>query len=311
MPQVPRKFLIAVAVLIVIAMASVGYLAATGVTLADARRETRIALGLPKFWKTDFQADITRHTPVDCPPANADVIVTGGQSNAANTLSDSSWKVTPLAMKSGAVMLFDGQCYELADPVLGATGELESLWPTLAEKLFEAQTARQDTPRPLLFIHGAVGGSQVADWLDARSTYRSRLVANIAEAHARGYKIDAVLWIQGETDAALQVDPAQFEQDLRQLMRLIESEGAMAADGASWVFYRSTYCQGRETNGVQLEAALAKLSRQESGKVYLGPSLTELSDAYRRDRCHLNNAGRDRVAEVTADFILKNSILSP
>ncbi|HSJ78083.1 MAG TPA: sialate O-acetylesterase, partial [Erythrobacter sp.] len=300
----------AVAVLIVIAMTSVGYLAATGMTLADARRETRISLGLPKVWRMNFQADITRQTPVDCPPANAAVIVTGGQSNAANTLSDSSWKVTPLAMKSGAVMLFDGQCYELADPVLGATGELESLWPTLAEKLFDAQTARRDTPRPLLFIHGAVGGSQIADWLDDRSTYRSRLVANIAEAHARGYKIDAVLWIQGETDAVLQVDPAQYQQDLQQLMHLIETESAMAAYGASWVFYRSTYCQGRETNGPDLEAALAKVSRRESGKVYIGPSLTDLSDTYRRDGCHLNNAGRDRIAEESAVFILKNSILS-
>lgn len=313
MPYLPRKFLTAIAVLITIAVATTGYMVVTGMILTDAKREARIALGLPKFWIKEFQTDTSIHTQVDCPPANADVIVTGGQSNAANLVGDSTYRVTPLDMKSGATMLFDGRCYKLADPVLGTTGPLESLWPTLAEELFKRQTEAQDTPRPLLFIHGAVSGSQVADWLDDRSTYRSRLVASIAAARKRGYKIDTVLWIQGETDAALQVDPAQFQQDLGQVMRLIEGESGMAADGTSWVLYRSTRCKARESNGDLIEQSLAKLSGSgtAAGKVYLGPSLTQLSDTERRDGCHLNSAGRDRIARETADLMMKESILTP
>ena len=276
-------------------------MAANGWDLKDLRRETRIALGLPKFWTTNFNEDALAATPVECPDGDALVIVTGGQSNAANSYGP----IQPFEPDPRTAMAFNGRCYALTTPVLGATGRGESLWPRLGAEL----VATYD--RPVIFINGAVGGSQVSDWLDRRSSYLNRLAAQIKEARALGFEPDLVFWIRGETDAAVQVDPKDFARDLANVKQAIEVDAAMPEGVAQWVFFRSTRCLDRPNNGPELEAAMAALAAPKDDAIHLGPSLTTFSDELRRDKCHLNAAGRDQLVEDTLQFLSETGLATP
>lgn len=276
-----RNLILSVILLVGLAVSALlaGFLA-TGLSLADLRRETRLALGLPKFWQTNFVDDVAAKRPVACPGGDPLVIVTGGQSHAANALG----RLLPFEPSADNVMIYGGRCYAVSNPVLGATGVAESLWTRFGARL-AAKTAR-----PVVFVNGAVAGSQVSDWLDDRSRYRARLVTTIREARGLGYEPDVVLWIQGETDAAANVDPREFVEGIATLVRAIESESNM--DGsAQWLLFRSTFCDGLPDNGPRLEAALASLTANPDDRLHLGPSVSRFDRSLRHDGCHLNGEG--------------------
>jgi hypothetical protein len=256
--------------------------------LADIKRETRLALGLPKKWIQGFHDNIALHTPLPC-PADPIVIITGGQSNASNAFDP----VNGAPHVDGGFTWFDGQCYGLKSPVLGATGRNDSLWPRLGSALYES------TRQPVLFIHGAVGGSQLGDWLDHRSNYLARLLERAVESRAQGFHPDFVLWIQGETDAKAHVEPQTYVEQMRALIGRFEAAGAVAPH-TKWVVYRSTRCLQRPNNGPDIEHALTQWAdASHSDPVISGPRASELGDAHRRDGCHFNTLGRDELVSET------------
>lgn len=87
------------------------------------------------------------------------MILTGGQSNAANSVS------APIMaeVKVPAFQWYGGACYRLGDPLLGVTGSEGSLWSGLGLEI-----ARE---RPVIFVNTAVGGTSYRAWLDWRSGY--------------------------------------------------------------------------------------------------------------------------------------------
>jgi len=263
------------------------------------KREARLALGLPKFWNTNFNEDTARWSEVTCPVDDPIVVVTGGQSNAANSFG----KPETSDPNSPNVMFFGGKCYPLSSPVLGATTVGQSLWPALGDRL------TQDYARPVVFINGAVGMSQVSDWVDRRSGYLSKLAQRIVTARAIGLEPDLVLWIQGETDAAVQVDPSKFAGGLGTIITELERQGGMVANKTPWVLYRSTECHGRENNGAELEAALTEMASDPSDEIHLGPSLTIYSNEFRLDGCHLNLRGQARLIEETMQFLHQEELI--
>ncbi len=272
----------------VVALALFGFARLNPAGFADAKRETRLALGLPKLWVRDFNTDTRGYQPLACPGPEALVIVTGGQSNAANALSEP----LPVDPAAQAYMLARGRCYRLRDPVLGATNRGGSLWTAMGSALWRA------TGRPVVFINGAVGGSQLGDWLDDRSGYRQRLLAEVALARAAGLKPAWVFWVQGETDAAVSVDPARFVADLQRLIGRFDASGLLPP-GAPWLVYRSTHCMHRPGNGPAIDAAVTAFAASDK-RVLPGPEASDLGDAMRRDGCHFNGAGR---AVLTAEAI--------
>ena len=256
----------------------------------DARRSVRVALGLPKIWVKGVNTDTRGLVAVAC-PADAIVIVTGGQSNAANALSD------PLQPDSAShsYMVQDGRCYPLRDPVLGATGQGGSLWSGLGPAL-----ARQ-SGRPVVFINGAVGGSQLGDWLDERSGYAARLLTQVAAARQAGMTADHVIWIQGETDAAARTDPAVYVGQLKALMVVFDASGTLPAD-VPWLVFRSTRCKDRPNNGAALDAAVTAFAEQ-SPRVTAGPLASALGNEARWDTCHFNGHGRDLLVAETLPLL--------
>lgn len=258
---------------------------------ADARRELRLALGLPKQWAKGFNTDTRGAAPVAC-PADAIVLVTGGQSNAANALSD---PLVPAA-GSSAFMTLGGRCYPLRDPVLGATGAGGSLWSGLGPAL------ARSSGRPVVFINGAVGGSQLGDWLDARSGYLDRMAAEVAAAKRAGLIADHVIWVQGETDAAVRLDPGLYVRQMQALISAFDASGSLPAD-VPWIVFRSTRCKDRPNNGPALDAAVTAWAAR-SPRVKAGPLASALGNDARWDECHFNGRGREALVAQTLPLLL-------
>jgi hypothetical protein len=253
----------------------------------DFRREVRVTLGLPKFWVTDFNRALTTHPRVACPDADSNpiVIVTGGQSNASNALGP---KIDVIDNPHNT-QFFADDCFALESPVLGANGYWLSVWPKLGDLL------ERETGRPVVFISGAVGGSQISDFTDHRSGYLARLANTLSAANTRGLQPDIAIWIQGETDAAVGMDADQYVADQRQVV----AEIAAAAPGAppiDWIIALSTRCYGRPGNGPAIELALKRLANSPGDNLHLGPRVSGYGPDLRYDGCHLNPAGRDRLA---------------
>lgn len=250
----------------------------------EARREVRVALGLPKQWRvvpTSPQA--AEREAVPCPaPGEAVVVVTGGQSNAANTNS----RLTAAAPDAPVWTFWQGACYRTEDPVLGATAWGGSLWPAFGEALHEA------LGRPVLFVHGAIGGTQVSDWLDERSGYLAALTGRIEAARAAGHEPDWVLWHQGETDAAVHTAMEPFRDELARLAEAVLE----AAPEAQLYMFQASKCIGpRRAEGVaHIREAQAAVAHAHD-RIQLGMNTDELGDDLRWDTCHFNSMGREAV----------------
>lgn len=260
-------------------------------SLRDIRREAREFLGLPKIWVTHFNTDATGYQRQTCPGRDAIVIVTGGQSNAAN-----SYDALPRPVDtSGAFMFLDGNCYALRSPVLGSTGQRDSLWPALGAAI-HAQTGK-----PVLFINGAVGGVQLGDWLDKRSGYFDRLAKQIGLARRHGWSPRFVLWIQGETDAFTLIAPATYITQQRTLIDRFVKSG-LTTNNTRWIIYRSTRCKHRRGNGPDIDRAMTEFAAH-SANIVAGPIVSNFDDRYRHDQCHLNTLGRDRLVRESMDTL--------
>lgn len=265
------------------------------VTAGDLRREARIALGLPKNWKTHFHEDQNTHPVVACPDLASDpiVIITGGQSNAANSLGP---EVDVIGNRRNA-QVFAGRCFTLESPVLGATSFGMAVWPRLGDLLERA------TGRPVVFINGAVGGTQISDFTDRRSGYLERLTTTIVEADALGLRPDVAIWIQGTTDASVGMDSHRYLADQLKLMAAIER--AVPGDAPiDWIIPLNTLCDNQRGNGRAIARTLAVYTDRSGDRTYAGPSLNGYGRELRHDSCHLNARGRDRLAEELAAHLL-------
>jgi hypothetical protein len=91
---------------------------------------------------------------------------------------------------------------------------------------------------------------------------------------------------------------------------LIEKMDALGATDPQtpWVLYRSTHCMHRRGDGPEIDRAVSDYVN-ETGRLVLGPDLSSFDDEFRRDGCHLNSRGRDRlVAETVATLVAHNLV---
>lgn len=296
-----RLFRIFIGLIGVIGLAAVGltvFAFAEGLSFRDIKRNVRIVFDLPKFWETDFNQAVSLNTELPCPGDDALVIVTGGQSNAANNYGPAP----PPDANPRTFMFFGGKCFKLRSPVLGATNPDDSLWPTLGLKLNAA------TKRPIVFINGAVGGTQIGDWVDERSHYLSRLIDQVLAARKTGLNPAFVLWIQGETDSGTKTPPATYVEQQRAIIEKMAAAGATDAQ-TPWVVFFSTRCLHRPNNGPEIEKALTEESLRPGSRVIIGPNVTAFDDDFRHDTCHLNERGRDRLAAETLDVLTSKGLI--
>lgn len=247
----------------------------------------RNTLGLEKSW-VDIENRVAQpeDSPVLCPdPAESLVIVTGGQSNAANSVT-TDYASDPA---DRVYAWFDGKCYVARDPMPGATGWQGSLWADFGVEMGRA------VERPIVLVNGAISATQFADWLDPRSGYLKALETNVTQAQEFGFEPRLVLWHQGETDARTKFDPNVLKQQIADLT----GELLQTMPESQLYLFRTSKCigDGRE-KGVPAVREVQTRVAQENDRMIVGMNTDELGDDYRWDRCHFNSLGRSAIVET-------------
>ncbi|MHC0055478.1 sialate O-acetylesterase [Actibacterium sp. D379-3] len=258
-------------------------------SFAEAKYQIRKTLKLPKNWyPLPAQSAPADRQPVPCPdPGRALVIATGGQSNAANE----NTRRIETAPDQNVFTWHDGRCFVTRDPVLGASGTGGSLWGGLGTRL------ARDLGRPVLLVNGAIGGTQIADWLDERSGYYHAFATRIAAARAAGFEPTLILWHQGETDAAIETDMALLKQQLQTLTSRLLAD---MPESRLYLFRTSKCIGARRRNGVATVRRVQTEVAHENSRIVAGMNTDLLDNDYRSDRCHFNSLGRAAIIEHIA-----------
>ena len=147
----------------------------------------------PQPWRTDFFEDTSGRQRVDCPSENALVFLSMGQAGSANYISSYGERDE----QRSAYQFFNGECYLIEDPMLGATGVRGSLWSSLAQDISAS------SGRDVVFIASGAGGSSLTDWIRDDSVYFERTKHQIDLAKELGYRVELAFWYNGAREAEL------------------------------------------------------------------------------------------------------------
>jgi hypothetical protein len=203
---------------------------------------------------------------------NALVLITFGQSNAANSGTD-RFDAIPGVYNFN---FLDGQCYEARDPLLGAGGNGGSAWMPLAKLLIERGLVKGVVIAPI-----GMGGSRVEDWAPGGSL--SGRIDRVAKGLAgAGLRAHALLWHQGESDRATR--PEIYTATFLRMAEAVRNQGVTAPIYVA----RASFCGDYASSAIN--AAQARLGANHPG-LRPGPDTDTLVGPAVRSGCHFTRRG--------------------
>lgn len=227
--------------------------------------------------------DTTGLTEVDCASINHGedtfVMLTGGQSNAANSTS------RQYIPTQAVYMYLNGTCYEARDPLLGTTGVGGSHWGILADRLIT-----EGRYTNVVIGATAVSGSDIASWGPGLDNFNYMVTMAYQMKNASGLKIDAVLFQQGESDTVFGTTTQEYYDRLSMFIYGLRQYGSLYAP----VYVSTTsYCYGVSSSQVIQGQTYAAATLWNT---LSGPDTDTAGLAYRWDGCHFNELGADFIA---------------
>ena len=232
--------------------------------------------------------DLRGRSQEDCPD-HGTFIIALGQSNAANSITGS----TKAPSSKQTFSLYQGNCYQLADPLPGATHNKGSLWSLFADQLAE------HTHLPVTVLASASGNSAVAEWTDGRYPYLIRLREQLSRAPIQ-YKnqIPVIFWHQGEADSALGTSGSNYAASLNLLFdRIATTLHEMGfRHPPRFMLFQASHCGPFESADIRAAQEMVAHQRYDAELVMNTDDLS--SDARQKDDCHLNTNGQKHIVET-------------
>jgi hypothetical protein len=226
-------------------------------------------------------------SPIVANPPGTTVILTFGQSNAANSCEE---RYTP----RGAVHVFhafDMKFYRAIDPLAGASDERGSVWGRLGDRLIDAGFARS-----VLFVPIAFGATYVDDWAPGGQYYR-RLVFALHRLKRAGIAVDMLCWHQGEANANhTPMTADEYRDCFRAMLRGVREAGVKAPVYVAL----ATLCEDGPhpfQNSTQIRLGQKKLVSIWN-RIMPGPDTDQIGIAHRRDGCHFAASGQELAAQA-------------
>jgi hypothetical protein len=225
------------------------------------------------------------------PPGTA-VILTFGQSNAANSGEERY-------AARGAVHvfnMFDRKFYRAIDPLPGASDDGGSVWSRLGDKLIDAGVAQS-----VLFVPVAFGGTLIEDWAPAGQRYR-RLLFALHRLKSVGVEVDMLCWHQGEANANHSRMTA--DEYCRHFLAMLSGLRDAGVDAPIYVAL-ATLCEEAPhpfQNSAQIRLGQKKLISIGQG-ILPGPDTDLIGIEHRRDGCHFAASGQELAARAWCDAI--------
>lgn len=223
--------------------------------------------------------DIYQRTEIDCPQANDSyVIVALGQSNSGNFINK---KYTDNSRN--IYNFFNGRCYLAADPLLGASGDLGSLWIPFANKLSLLNNKK------IVLINFSQGGSSVTSW-SSYAHFGYFLEKGLVTIGKNYRHVDSFFWIQGESDHGL--NPDEYKLSLSSIIKQTKDK----FPDSEFYISGTTYCFNQSDQAIYLEQH--KLARSLPGVSWLGSTDQFQSIDDRWDNCHFNENGVEKISNM-------------
>jgi hypothetical protein len=240
------------------------------------------------YSKVNYYSNVNNKVKKEC-PINSYVIVIIGQSNASNySLSNVFENKNNLNFNPN-----NNQCYELSEPVLGATGAFDSITSSIGKKII--------TNEPVIFVNRSVGGSTIDEWNQHYSKDLNSILKKILEKNI----LKSIIWIQGESETFF--SRKKYFENFKILKDLIFKDLNVKFEDTNFIITKSTYCRSYNAEEYISKKKEMDLQREMIKKKWQNVKLLEITDnldnSYRRDDCHLNRKGIDRVSAELAESI--------
>ena len=219
------------------------------------------------------------------------VILTFGQSNAANSSSDS------YQPKEEVYNYAQGKLFKAKEPLIGTGGPGTSVWTRLADKLIAEGRCKN-----VILIPIAEGGTSAAYW--AKGNGNVKLRETMESLVKNDIKLTHILWHQGEADNGK--SPRDYKTSLNVILKTIRSFDKTVP------FYCSiaSYNIHENYDNLGVDSLLQKAQREfvsENKNVYLGPNTDELIYAIHRiDGQHFSTYGNKMYANKWLEALNKN-----
>lgn len=248
-----------------------------------------------KLQQPDRFTDVTKRTESPC-PVSPIVVVGFGQSNSANHLAGPE-AADP---QSSGVNFFNGKCYMIEDPVLGASQDRRapelrgSLWTRFAHRLSSSVN------KPVLIVSVGVGAFSVDDWLQNKHGALDVLKEQLDELHKKNLNVDYYIWHQGEADTMFNQDTsATYAARLNRLFDKVAVSAKSA--NATFLVHLSSRCREYGPSERVRLGQQSVIDARDDTVLALDTDL--LDNSFRRDACHFNARGTDRIANGLVDRI--------
>jgi hypothetical protein len=225
--------------------------------------------------------------PIIANPPGTTVILTFGQSNAAN-----SGEEQYAAREAVHVFnMFDMRFYRAIDPLPGASENRGSVWGRLGDKLIDAGFARS-----VLFVPIAFGATYIEDWAPGGQCY-PRLMLALHRLKKVGIAVDLLCWHQGEANANhTPMTADEYRDCFRAMLRGVREAGVKAPVYVAL----ATLCEDDShpfQNSVQIRLGQKELVSLWD-MVMPGPDTDQIGTAHRWDGCHFSASGQELAAQA-------------
>ena len=267
---------------------------ATGVSL----QPTSIELGpadtyerLDHNWKSIGDASGRAAVPcIDGGPLRPLVIVTLGQSNAAN---HGQGLYAP-KHRVDNFNLYDGKCYKAVEPLLGPSGQGGNFATRLADMLIERRVADRVVLAPI-----AMGGTTVEQWA-IEGVFNRRIPASIRRLYDAGLTPDYILWHQGEGNAGkADINGRQYRKNL---LEVVASFRTYSINAPFFVALATRCAAAPHPNAVNVRDGQRTAAIGQLG-IFVGPDTDLIGTEHRYDACHMSESGLILHATAWADIL--------
>jgi len=175
----------------------------------------------------------------------------------------------------------------------GGMGQGGSPWPILGSRLVASNQV------PVGFVCLAVGGSALASWLPGTLSFQN--VSNVMRTFGTN-GVRAVLWHQGETDAASQTPAATYFQ---MMSNLITQSRVVAGWSVPWGIAEVGYNAGNNLLGQEAVMAGQRRSIYTLSNCFRGARTEDFHlEGKLSDAVHFNGVGLTEHAQMWANALL-------
>lgn len=234
--------------------------------------------------KTSFQNTAGKTTTDPRSAGRILTFIVAGQSlvsNAVDTAPDGPGAFyTPAnPTKIDQINVWDGGTYRAAEPLLGTSDRRGNMMFQAADKLITAGvTAR------IILIPIAMGATSITEHQPGTVNF-DKLIVAARRASAVGLNVDAVLWQQGEQDAASGMSQATYQAAFSTMLATFRAEHG----NIPWFLAKST-TYANSANGPNIRAAIDALVNGTD--ILAGPDCDIINGlANRYDYVHPNATG--------------------